>query len=123
MPHRPRTPTVTRTSKSAAVRHALLHPSARQLSRMQRQRLQRRLIWGTAAALALIVIAVLGFGYWRENVARGAELAADVHGTRFTLNELVPYVKPRAAGYLQALAFYQSQGDASQAQQLQFQLI
>jgi parvulin-like peptidyl-prolyl isomerase len=102
------------------VRHSLLHPSTRQLNKLQRERLQRRLIWGTAAALVLIVVAVLGYGYWRENVARGGEVAASVAGTSITLDDLVPWAKPQAQMLQQAMA--NAQGGDDQTTQLQFQL-
>ncbi|SRR5579884_480309 len=114
-PHRARTQPPVKPSKSAAVRHALLHPSLRQRSKMQRQRMQLRLIWGTAVALAVAIVAVLGFGYYRENIARGYEVAATVYGTPITLNDLVPWVTPRVKGGAEAISQLKAQGqDVSQ---------
>src|SRR5438552_8691794 len=112
----------SRSSKSAAVRRALERPSARQLSKWQRERRQRRVIWGLAIAVPLLIAAVLGFGYWQENIARGSETAATLYGATVTMDDLVPWVTPRVKGVEQVLSMYRAQGMTQAESQLGQQL-
>ncbi len=86
-----------RTSKSLAVREALVRPPRRQLSKWQREQRMRQAIFATAASLAFIVVAVLGYGLWRELVARGNETVAVVYGEQITARQLVEAVRPQLA--------------------------
>ena len=108
-------------SKSAAVRLAMLRPSRRQLSRWRREQRTRRIIlWGTACVLAAMA-GILGFGYWRENVARAAEPAAAVYGENISVSELLERVRPRARALDAQARFYEQQGITQAATQLNLQ--
>ena len=108
-------------SKSSAVRLAMLRPSRKQLHRWRRERNVRRLIlWGTVSLLATIAL-VLGFGYWRENVARAAEPAATVHGETVTVSELLERVRPRFQALEAQARLYEAQGITQAATQLNLQ--
>src|SRR5688500_18550139 len=97
-------------SRSAAVRLAALYPSRRQLRRWNRERrVQRFLIAGVGAVIGLVVL-VLVFGYFRENVLRASETAATVNGETITLAQILDRVKPRAAALDQQARFYEAQG-------------
>lgn len=96
-------------------------PSRRQLSRHQReQRLRRGLLVGGAALLAVIV-AVLGFGYWRENVGRAQDTVAVAFGERITASDLLGQVRPRLAALDRRIALFRANGLEQQIAQLQFQ--
>lgn len=92
-----RPPKRIRTSKSLAVREALVRPPRRQLSKWQREQRMRQAIFATAASLAFIVVAVLGYGLWRELIARGNETVAVVYGEQITARQLVEAVRPQLA--------------------------
>lgn len=105
-------------SKSAAVRLAMLRPSRRQLSKWKREQRARRLIlYGTAAVLGLVLL-ILGFGYWRENVARAAEPAATVYDETITVSELLQRVRPRYQALDTQARFYEAQGVTQAVTQL-----
>jgi len=57
-----------RRRRSAAVEAALARPSARQISRRERERFQRRVLIGAAAAVAIVVALIVGYGAFREFV-------------------------------------------------------
>jgi parvulin-like peptidyl-prolyl isomerase len=117
-PARSRPPT---RNKSAAVRLAALYPSRRQLLKWNReQRVQRFLIGGLVAIVAVVLL-VLGFGYLRENVLRASETAAVVNGETITLTQVLDRVKPRAAALDAQARFYQAQGMAQAATQISLQ--
>jgi len=108
-------------SKSAAVRLAALYPSRRQLRKWNReQRFNRVLVYGVIGVVAVVLL-VLAFGYLRENVLRAREVAATVNGEPITLAEVLDRVKPRAAALDAQAQFYQAQGLAQAATQVQLQ--
>ncbi len=74
-----------RRRRSAAVEAALARPSARQLSRRDRERFQRRLVLVAAAAIALVVVSIVGFGAYREFLGFPGEPVAIVAGESVTL--------------------------------------
>ncbi len=99
----------------------MLRPSRRQLSKWRReQRARRTIVWGSVALVASIA-AILGFGYWRENIARAAEPAAVVHDETITLTELLERVRPRAQALDAQARFYESQGITQGAAQINLQ--
>lgn len=55
-----------RRRRSAAVEAALARPSARQLSRRDREQYQRRALLAGIAAIVAIIAAIIGFGAFRE---------------------------------------------------------
>src|SRR3954470_8749682 len=108
-------------SKSAAVRLAALYPSRRQLRKWNReQRFHRALIAGVAVVVGLVIL-VLAFGYFRENVMRASETAATVNGETITLSQILDRVKPRAAALDAQAQFYQAQGLTQAATQINLQ--
>ena len=117
-PVRQRPPT---ESRSAAVRLAALRPTRRQMRRWRREGRVRRAILYSFGALVAVIAVILGFGYWRENVARAAELAAVVNGDTITLTELLARVRPRAEALNAQAQFYEAQGIAQAATQLRLQ--
>jgi parvulin-like peptidyl-prolyl isomerase len=96
-------------------------PSRRQLSRHQREARQRRALLIGGAALLALIIGVLGFGYWRENYARGQETVATLFGERVTADQLLQDVRPRLTSVDRRIALYQANGLSQQATQLQAQ--
>src|SRR5947207_14995443 len=90
-------PVKAKESKSAAVRAALARPSKRQLSRWERERRQRLLIFGTAGAILAAIVLVLGLGYVREIILRPTEPAAVVGDQVISIGQLVQRVKPQLA--------------------------
>lgn len=100
---------------------AMLRPSRRQLSKWRREQRTRRAILLAALGLALAVVAILGFGYWRENVARAAEPAATVLGETITVAELMERVRPRLLALDAQARFYEAQGITQAATQLGLQ--
>src|SRR5436190_3190288 len=112
-----------RTGRFAALKARLgLGGPPRSMRRTERDEYVRRGVWIVAGLLVVIIIGVLAFGYWRENIQRGQETAATAYGQTLTLNDLVPLAKPRVQGIEQAMAFYTAQGLSQQTTQLQFQL-
>jgi parvulin-like peptidyl-prolyl isomerase len=108
-------------SKSAAVRLAALYPSRRQIRKWNRERrFHRLLIFGVAGVVG-IVIAILAFGYLRENVLRASETAATVNGETITISQILDRVKPRAAALDAQAQFYQAQGLGQAAAQISLQ--
>jgi len=73
------------------------------------------------AAVVGIVILVLAFGYFRENVMRASETAATVNGETITVSQVLDRVKPRAAALDAQAQFYQAQGLAQAAAQVTLQ--
>jgi parvulin-like peptidyl-prolyl isomerase len=73
------------------------------------------------AALLVAVAAILGFGYWRENVARAQETAAVVFDERITTGELLELVRPRLAAFDRRIAAMRAAGMSQQATQAQLQ--
>jgi parvulin-like peptidyl-prolyl isomerase len=69
-----------RRRRSAAVEAALARPSARQLSRRERERFQRRALFGAIAAVAGVVVAIVGYGAFREFVYFPSQPVALVAG-------------------------------------------
>src|SRR3954462_12470437 len=108
-------------SKSAAVRLAALYPSRRQLRKWNRERRFHRALVAGVAAVVGIVILVLAFGYFRENVRRASETAATVNGETLTVSQVLDRVKPRAAALDAQAQFYQAQGLAQAAAQVTLQ--
>jgi len=100
-------------SKSAAVRAALARPPKRQLSKWQRERRQRLLIFGVAAALLATIALVLAFGYVREILVRPTEPAAVVGDQVISVGQLVQRVKPQLAAIDSELARLAAQGPVS----------
>lgn len=60
-------------------------PSGRQLSRLQRERSQRRTLFAAIGAAAVLVVAVLGFGVYREFVGYPGEPVAYAFGQPISL--------------------------------------
>jgi parvulin-like peptidyl-prolyl isomerase len=108
-------------SKSATVRLAMLRPSRRQLRKWRRERRARRVILWSLAALVALVVGILGFGYWRENVARASEPAATVYGETITVSDLLQRVRPRFQALDAQLRLYEAQGITQAASQLNLQ--
>src|SRR4051794_33926978 len=111
-------PARMKESKSAAVRAALAKPSKRQHSKWQRERQQRMLIFGSAAAILLAIVLVLGFGWLREIVLRPTEPAATVGDQVISVGQLVQRVKPQLAAIdneIMRLAMQAPQGASTSA--------
>lgn len=108
-------------SKSAAVRLAALYPSRRQLQRWNRERRVQRFLIGGVIGVVVAVALILAFGYFRENVLRANEAAAIVNGEPITLAQVLERVKPRAEALDAQAQFYQAQGLAQAAAQVQLQ--
>src|SRR6476661_10297965 len=70
-------------------------PSRRQLSRHRREQLQRRAMLIGGLALLAIIVGVLGFGYWRENIGRAQETVAVIFGERITAADLLEQARPQ----------------------------
>src|SRR5437763_15021193 len=97
-------------------------PSRRQLSRHQREARQRRALLIGGAALLVLIIGVLGFGYWRENYARGQETVATLFGERVTADQLLQDVRPRLTSVARRIALYQANGLSQQSSLLNIHL-
>jgi parvulin-like peptidyl-prolyl isomerase len=66
----------------------------RQLSRYEREQRTRTLIFAIAGAVAVLIVGILGFGYWREFIAIADEPVARVGGTSIstrTMSQLIGY--------------------------------
>jgi parvulin-like peptidyl-prolyl isomerase len=96
-------------------------PSLRQISRRDREQRMRRLIVILAGALAAVILLVLGFGYWRENVVRAQETAAVIFGESITADELLRRTRPQLADFDQRIAAFRANGLTQQAAQMQMQ--
>ena len=81
----------------------------------------RRTILVVGAALLLSVVAILGFGYWRENFARAQDTVASIFGERITTGELLELTRPRAAAFDRRIAAFRAAGLNQQATQFQSQ--
>jgi len=99
----------------------MLRPSRRQLRKWRRENRVRQVIIGGAALLLALIVGILGFGYWRENVARAAEPAATVFGEPITLSELLERVRPRYQALDTQARLYEAQGITQAATQLNLQ--
>ena len=108
-------------SKSAAVRLAMLRPSRRQLSKWRREQRARRFILWSSIGLIALIVGILGFGYWRENIARASEPAATVHSETITMTELLERVRPRSQALDSQARLYEAQGITQAATQLNLQ--
>ena len=91
------------------------------MNRWRREGRLRRAILASFAGLVGIIAAILGFGYWRENVARAAEPAATVYGETITVTELLERVRPRSQALESQARFYEAQGINQAAAQLNLQ--
>ncbi len=69
-----------RRRRSAAVEAALARPSARQVSRRERERFQRLALLGSIAVVAVIILAIVGYGAFREFVYFPSQPVALVAG-------------------------------------------
>lgn len=69
----------------------------------------------------MAIVGILGFGYWRENIARGQETVAVIFGERVTTGDLAERVRPTLAAYDRRLAALNANGLSQQAGQLQLQ--
>jgi parvulin-like peptidyl-prolyl isomerase len=96
-------------------------PTRRQISRRQRE--QRRLGVIILGAVALLVISagILGFGYWRENIAKGQETVAVVFGERVTADAMIEQTRPRLTLLDQRMNLLRANNLTQQATQLQLQ--
>jgi parvulin-like peptidyl-prolyl isomerase len=115
----PRAPHAPPTSVREALR--LRGPTRRQLSRHQREQRRRRAIVIGGATLIAIVVGVLGFGYWRENIARGQETVAVVFGERIAADQLAEEIRPRLNSLDRRMTQLRASGMSQQATQLQLQ--
>jgi parvulin-like peptidyl-prolyl isomerase len=106
-------PVKVKESKSATVRAALARPPKRQLSKWQRERRQRHLIFGIAGALLVAIALVLAFGYVREILVRPTEPAAVVGDQVISVGQLVQRVKPQLAAIDNEMARLAAQGPIS----------
>lgn len=79
----------------------------RQLSRHERESRQKRLIYAITGVVALVIIAVIGFGYYREEVQRGFAPVARVGETEISARTLANVI-----GYYRNLYGYQA-GEAN----------
>src|SRR3712207_3618070 len=94
-PPREKAPSKAREPKSAARAAALANPSKRQLTKWQRERRQKLVILYTALGIAAVALLVLGFGYWREMLARPNEAAAEVGDQAIPLHALATRLRPQ----------------------------
>jgi parvulin-like peptidyl-prolyl isomerase len=79
------------------------------------------LLVGGVIGVVVVVLLILGFGYFRENFLRAREVAATVNGEQITVADVLDRVKPRAAALDAQASFYQAQGLAQAATQVQLQ--
>lgn len=100
---------------------ALRPPTPRQLARRERERRIQLGVVGGITAVILIVLGILGFGIYREAIARYQETIATVDNRTFTVGEYVEYLKYRDYLIDQQAATLMSLGGQSQLEQLQFQ--
>ncbi|MHB1131194.1 MAG: peptidylprolyl isomerase [Chloroflexota bacterium] len=70
----------------------------RQLSRHQRELRQRRIIYSITAAVVGLIVLILAFGYYRENIGKGDETVARVGGTAISGRTMA-----KALGYYSSL--------------------
>jgi len=103
-------PAKLKESKSAAVRAALARPPKRQHSKWQRERRQRLMIFGVAAAILAVVALVLAYGYVREILIRPTETAAVVGDYTISIGQLVQRVRPQLNAIDNEMARLASQG-------------
>lgn len=106
-----------RSSRSEAVRHALANPSKRQLSRWEREHRLQRLLYLSAAALALLVVAIFAFGVFREQVQRPSEVIATVYGKPITLGQFAEQLRYTAAPLDRQIERFRGAGRNSSLQQ------
>src|SRR5687768_13459845 len=95
-------PTI-RGARGRAARPAPERPTTSRVPKWDWEDRQRDVVLAVAGILAVVIVAVLGFGYWRENVARGSEVVATAYGSSTTLNDLVPWTKPRVTSLQQTI--------------------
>jgi parvulin-like peptidyl-prolyl isomerase len=103
-------PAKLKESKSAAVRAALARPPKRQLSRWQRERRQRLIIFGVAAAILALMALVLAYGYVREILVRPTETAAVIGDQTISIGQLVQRVRPQLNAIDNEMAKLAAQG-------------
>lgn len=104
-----------------------------EMSRHERETRAQRIIVMSFAGLAVLLVALLGFGWWRTYVSRGAETVASVAGTNVTMDQYADRLDLNRKNLEQQIALYQAQYAANssspiaqlyqqQIQQLQFSL-
>lgn len=91
------------------------------MRKWNRERRFHRILIGSVVGVVVVVAAVLGFGYFRENVLRASETAATVNGETITVSQVLDRVKPRAAALDSQAQFYQQQGMGQAAAQISLQ--
>ncbi|SRR5579885_3056319 len=106
-------PVKVKESKSAAVRAALARPPKRQMSKWQRERRQRLMIFAAAGGILALMAIVLAFGYVREILVRPTEPAAYVGDQMISIGQLVQRVKPQLAAIDNEMARLAAQGPIS----------
>ncbi len=77
--------------KEAAIARPM---TKKQLSRFEREQRQRQVIFGLTGFIAILVIAILSFGYWKEYIRVGDEAVATVGTTEIsarTMAKLMGY--------------------------------
>lgn len=75
----------TNSGSSAPIRTPRRRTSREELSRHERETLAQRYLLIGMAALVALILAILGFGFWREYIARNSEPVATVVGRPLTL--------------------------------------
>ncbi len=109
--------------------------SREELSRHEREVRANRMLWLAMGGVAVLVIAILGFGLWREYVARSSEPVASVAGHAISLDSYARRLDFQRKVAEQQIQFMQAQLQSSggeeslaslfrqQIQQLQFGLL
>ncbi len=112
--------------------------SREELSRHEREVRATRMIFAGMGALFVVIVSILGFGWWREYVARASDPVATVAGKTITLDSYARMLDFRRKSVEQQMQYMQAQlqslgsgsGDQSltdlfrqQIQQLQFQIV
>lgn len=88
-----------------------------ELTRKERERRVNRGLAIAMASLAVLVVLILTFGWWREVVARSSEPVASVAGESISIDAYAKRLDFQRKAIEQQLAFYQAQLQSSGADQ------
>lgn len=134
-PARKPAPAGSSRGSSASRRNLGRRLSGEELSRHERERLAQRYLLTAMAAVAVLIVAILGFGYWREYVARNSEPVATVGSRALPLEAYARKLDFRRKTIEQQMQYMQLQLQSAsdnealvglfrqQIQQLQFSLM